>query len=127
MRPLHSKVLALASLVLAIAVMLGAFGAHGLEGKLSLKQMSTFNTGITYHFYHGFALFLLGIILKILPELKLKSVILCFCLGILFFSGNCYIYAITGIKTFALIIPIGGLLFIKGWLTFAYIFFKESK
>ena len=109
--------LCLGSLFLCIAVILGAFGAHGLNNSLSLKQMATFKTGVTYQFYHGFALLILGILSKTFKDLKTQNCGYFFTFGIIIFSFNCYIYAISGVKGFALIIPIGGILFILGWLS----------
>jgi uncharacterized membrane protein YgdD (TMEM256/DUF423 family) len=107
-----------ASFLLAIAVMIGAFGAHGLEGKISQKALDTYQTGVTYHFYHALAL----LSLSAFHHQKIYSKLACLfiALGILLFSFNCYLYALTGIKTFAMIVPLGGLSFILGWLTLGF-------
>jgi uncharacterized membrane protein YgdD (TMEM256/DUF423 family) len=112
------KYLILAGFILMIAVIMGAFGAHGLENKISEKAMQTYQTGVRYHFYHGLAIMLVAIIGKLL-NLNLKLSKNFFITGIILFSGNCYLYAMTGIKTFAMIVPIGGVAFIIGWLAFS--------
>jgi len=113
------KLMITASLVLMTAVMLGAFGAHGLKAMLTEPAMATFKTGITYHYYHGLALFLCAI-LSVITQKSFKLPYGMFLCGILLFSVNCYLYAVTQIKVIAMIIPVGGLLFITGWLTMAY-------
>jgi uncharacterized membrane protein YgdD (TMEM256/DUF423 family) len=110
-----AKLFITACILLALAVIIGAFGAHGLEGKISLKAQETYQTGVTYHFYHALAL----LFLSAFHHHKIFSKLACVFLGvgILLFSFNCYLYAVTGIKTFAMVVPLGGLSFILGWLT----------
>lgn len=110
---------------LALAVIIGAFGAHGLKEQLSDANIKTFQTGVSYQFFHGFGIMFAGILQKLFAQRDLKKTVLSFSLGILFFSFNCYLYAITNIKTFALLVPIGGLAFIIGWC-FMYIEFKKE-
>ena len=102
---------------LLLAVALGAFGTHALERTLSTKLIATYKTGVTYQFYHGFALLFLAVI-SLQTKLNLKKPILCFIFGIILFSFNCYGYALTQIKTLAMIIPTGGTLFVMGWFLF---------
>ncbi len=104
------------TLFLFLGVGIGAFGAHGLESRLTDKLLKTYTTGVTYQFYHGLGLLALGLIQMHLGSvLKLASSIYLFMVGILLFSFNCYLYALTEIKTFALIVPIGGVCFLIGW------------
>ena len=112
------RLISAASLILGLAVVLGAFGAHGLEKTLSEKALATYQTGITYHFIHGLALLALGTM--ILPREIFKLPVIFFCLGLGLFSGFCYLYAITGVKSFAMVVPFGGLSFILGWLVLAF-------
>jgi uncharacterized membrane protein YgdD (TMEM256/DUF423 family) len=111
----NKNILMTGSFFLFIAVLLGAFGAHGLKNILEAQALDTFKTGVTYQFYHGFGLILLAIISKTYG-IDVKKSALLFIIGIFLFSGNCYLYSITQIKTIALIIPAGGLSFITGWL-----------
>lgn len=115
------------ALLLGLAVCIGAFGAHGLKPIVTDQGMKTFQTGVSYHYYHGFGLLLLGLLKNQYPELKEKFVFYAFIVGITLFSFNCYFYAIFNIKTFAMIIPIGGVFFILGWFTLAYRLYKVQK
>jgi uncharacterized membrane protein YgdD (TMEM256/DUF423 family) len=118
------RIAALAAFLLALAVALGAFGAHGLEGRLSELALKTYATGNTYHALHALALLGLG-----LAPIKRTRAVTIGCLllflGICFFSGFCYAYALSGQRLFAMLVPIGGLGFIVGWLTLAYAFWQH--
>ena len=115
----------LGSIFLFLAVAFGAFGAHGLEKSLSLKAIQTFKTGVTYQFYHGFGLLFIGL-LGHMNEGLLKKAGAFFVVGILLFSFNCYLYAMTQVKAFAMIVPIGGVSFLCGWGTLIFAFLKRD-
>jgi uncharacterized membrane protein YgdD (TMEM256/DUF423 family) len=111
--------LTLGALSGALGVMIGAFGAHGLKNKLTNEMLTIYKTGVEYHFYHTFALLVVGLI-----ALRFQSGILSasgwsFALGILIFSGSLYALSISGIRVLGAITPIGGLLFIVGWIMLA--------
>jgi uncharacterized membrane protein YgdD (TMEM256/DUF423 family) len=97
------------------AVVIGAFGAHGLEKVLAPQNMDRYQTGVDYHFYHTLALLACGILMLIKPNPMLKLAAYAFASGIIIFSGSLYLYAMTSIKTFGMITPIGGLAFVIGW------------
>ncbi len=101
--------------LLALAVILGAFGAHGIENSVSAKALATYKTGNFYHFIHalGFG-FILLLEDKFQFNFKLPKILLI--AGITIFSGGCYLYALTGLKMFAMIVPLGGLSFVASWL-----------
>ena len=120
-----NKTVSLAAFLLGLAVIFGAFGAHGLESKLSAQALDTYHTGVTYHYYHAFGLLLLGLWEKLFQSQVFLAKCL-FLVGILLFSFNCYIYALTSIKVFAMIIPLGGLCFVAGWLVFSIKSFKQN-
>ncbi len=112
-------------ILLGLAVIIGAFGAHGLEGKVTPKALGVFETGVRYHFYHAIGLLLLGLYeYQIRKTLKLPYILGVF--GIIVFSFNCYLYTITGVKTFAMIVPIGGFSFIGFWFTWLYLHLKKE-
>jgi len=117
--------LALAAFNLGLTVIIGAFGAHGLESKVSAKAIKTFSTGVTYHQLHGLALLLLPLISYVTNRSFTWTARL-FILGSILFSGFCYLYAITGVKSFAMVVPFGGLSFIAGWFTLSYALFKKE-
>ena len=119
--------LLLGSFILFLAVGIGAFGAHGLQKSVTEKDLKTYSTGVTYQFYHAFALIILGLLAKSFDSLKIKPVLYAFGVGILLFSFNCYFYALTQIKIFAMIVPLGGLLFLVGWLTLFIQLYRKIK
>lgn len=112
----------------ALAVGLGAFGAHGLEPHLIQNgRLDTFETAVSYHFYHTLGLLGLGILALIKPDWKgLSLAAWGMFLGILVFSGSLYILCLTGITWLGAITPIGGVGFILGWLALAYAVLKNA-
>lgn len=116
LHPLAKKAFVLGSALLALGVLIGAFGAHGLKNMVEPEKLVTFETGVRYHFYHALALLFLGIAQQMFQQIKFTLPYWCFFLGVLFFSFNCYFYVVTGIKTFAMIVPVGGFMFIIGWI-----------
>jgi uncharacterized membrane protein YgdD (TMEM256/DUF423 family) len=107
------------TIFLALAVLIGAFGAHGLKNLVTPEKLVTFETGVRYHFYHAFGVLFLAAFAQLNPTKKIGLSFSAFTVGILLFSFNCYLYALTEIKTFAMIVPVGGTLFVLGWLAFA--------
>ncbi|TFB18931.1 DUF423 domain-containing protein [Filobacillus milosensis] len=99
-----------------LAVALGAFGAHGLESKLSEKMLATWEKAVQYQMFHTTAIFITGILMLRFDSSMLTSAGWTFLVGIILFSGSLYIYSVTSIKTFAMITPIGGLAFLIGWV-----------
>jgi uncharacterized membrane protein YgdD (TMEM256/DUF423 family) len=116
LEPQARKAFILSSGLLALGVMIGAFGAHGLKSFVETDKLVTFETGVRYHFYHALGIMLIGILHQFDPNLKISFSLRAFFVGILLFCFNCYFYAVSGIKIFALIVPVGGLLFIVGWI-----------
>jgi len=98
-----------------LSVMLGAFAAHGLKSKLSENLLNTFQTGVQYQMYHSLGIILLVIMYRQMPQsLLIFSAGFMFA-GIVLFSGSLYMLAITQIKWFGPITPLGGVCFIIGW------------
>jgi uncharacterized membrane protein YgdD (TMEM256/DUF423 family) len=125
---LQRKMLFVAALAGAFAVILGAFGAHSLAEHLTVKQLSTYQTAVDYHFFHSLAL--LGLVSLVgtstSHQIFIKVAFVFFALGLLFFSGSLYLLAcknILDLEPFLFIIgpmtPIGGLFFIIAWLAVA--------
>ncbi|MBI3289623.1 MAG: DUF423 domain-containing protein [Elusimicrobia bacterium] len=97
-----------------LAVALGAFGAHALKGRLAPEMLAVFETGVRYQAYHALALLLLA-------ALRGPSKAgWCFTAGIIVFSGSLYVLALTGVRQWGAATPIGGLLFLAGWLYLAF-------
>ena len=101
-------------------VILGAFGAHALKDQLSLYGKSIYEKGIFYQMFHSIGILIVSILHHTTNSLDLSVCIWLFMFGIILFSGSLYILALTDIKWFGAITPIGGLLFIVGWLVLFY-------
>ena len=102
----------------ALAVGIGAFGAHSLAGILAeYGRTETFETAVKYHFYHTLAIVLVGVLKIQFPDnKKLNTSGFFFLAGIIIFSGSLYVMSLTGITWLGAITPIGGLAFILGWV-----------
>ena len=110
----------LASLSGILAVVFGAFGAHALKGKLDDQALKVFETAVQYHFYHTFALLVVGVIALNQPQtVLLKSSGWLFVIGILVFSGSLYLLSLTGVRWLGAITPLGGLALLAGWACLA--------
>ena len=112
---------------LALAVMLGAFGAHGFKKIASPEQLAWWQTATDYFFYHALGLLALSIISKIIPQLPIKASFWLIQMGILFFCGSLYVMALGLPRILGAITPIGGALMILGWLILAWNAFKFAK
>jgi uncharacterized membrane protein YgdD (TMEM256/DUF423 family) len=123
----QKKYLLTGSILLLLAVAIGAFGAHALKDIVTGKYLVTFKTGGQYHFYHAFALLVLGLIKSQYKDLNLNLIYNSFLGGIILFSFNCYLYAITQSKVFAMVVPIGGVLFMVGWASLSYKIYRNTK
>jgi len=114
-----NKTILLTGIALGIlAIILGAFGAHGLKKVLTVEELSSFETGVKYQMYH--ALFLILLSLLTVGDATKKPVFYLITLGVIMFSFSIYLLATrnaTGIdiRSFGFITPIGGLLMILGW------------
>ena len=114
-------ILQLASLLGALGVGIGAFGAHGLRDMLTKAgRFDTFETAVRYQFYHVLALALVGALWAARPELRGLGLTAWLWLGgIFFFSGSLYTLCFTGVTWLGAVAPIGGLLLLAGWLSLA--------
>jgi len=113
---MSKTILMTASILLALAVAIGAFGAHGLKAHLSEAMLQTWKTGVEYHFYHALGLLLIGVLSVSMPSNLLNWSAIFLFAGIALFSGSLYVLALTGIKWIGAITPLGGLSFIAGWV-----------
>ena len=110
----------------AIAILLGAFGAHGLKNKITADYLIVFDTGVKYHFYHSLGLMIIGILAFHFPSESLNIPSIFFVVGICLFSGSLYVLSITELKWVGAITPVGGLSFIIGWILTAYYIWRAS-
>ena len=129
---MHKTFLLVGAISGAIAVSLGAFGAHGLKQIVSAADVAVFQTGVQYQMYHTLALMLLAIVYERLPSKWITTSAYLFACGVLFFSGS--LYLITALKArgvtvaplIGVITPLGGFCFIIGWLCFLIGVLKKS-
>lgn len=118
---MNRKIVITAALFGLLAVIAGAFGAHGLKAKLSLSDIDIWHTAVQYQFYHVFALLFLGLCTSARKSLVNLSYYL-FTLGIICFSGSLYILAADELLGWHVahvlwpFAPIGGVCFIGGWV-----------
>ncbi|NGY78284.1 DUF423 domain-containing protein [Bacillus megaterium] len=100
-----------------LAVALGAFGAHGLEGKISEKYLEVWKTGVQYQMFHAMGLFVIAFLLSKFPQSSLLTASgwIMFA-GIVLFSGSLYVLSMSGIKVLGAITPLGGVAFIVAWI-----------
>ncbi|GAA0605659.1 DUF423 domain-containing protein [Virgibacillus siamensis] len=108
-----------------LAVALGAFGAHGLEGKLTEKMLGIWDKAVTYQMFHTMALLVTGLLFAKIQSSGMTWAGWMFFVGIVLFSGSLYIYSLSGLKLFAMITPIGGVAFLAGWILLGYAVMKH--
>lgn len=99
-----------------LSVAAGAFGAHGLKGKISVEMLTVFETGARYQMYHAFALLAVAWALTRWQTSLFTTAGWLFTAGTLLFSGSLYLLALSGVKWLGAITPLGGLAFLAGWL-----------
>ena len=142
MKKLDKNIMLTAAILGAVTIAIGAFGAHGLKELVNEESIRTFETGVRYQMYHVLALLMLGAWGAFgsseasesdsrLATTK-KWVFRLFCLGILFFSGSIYFLALKEVLPFSVkflgpVTPVGGLLFVIGWLRLAFGIIKIKK
>ncbi len=122
-----NKNLTITSILGAITIILGAFGAHALKDKLGVHELKSFETAVKYQMFHVIVLLFVNSYVNFSVKTKNYLTVI-FLIGIVFFSGS--IYAITlgvNAKLIWFITPLGGLLFIVGWLLMAFAFLKNKK
>lgn len=102
------------------AVGAGAFGAHALKARIPPDLLTVFETGVRYHLTHALALFAVAWAHTQWPGRSVRASGWLFVAGIVLFSGSLYLLALTGVRSFGAITPVGGLLLLAGWLTLAY-------
>lgn len=103
-----------------LAVALGAFGAHGLEGKISEQSLTIWEKAVNYQMFHTMAILITGLLTAKIDNISVFWAGLLFVIGIILFSGSLYFYSITGMKFLAMITPFGGITFLLGWILLGY-------
>jgi len=119
---MHKSFLIAGSVCGALAVGLGAFGAHGLKKIVPPETVAVFQTGVQYQMYHSLALLLVAVIAQSISDKMIQWAGWCFLYGIVLFSGSLYFLVImkaadvTGFEKAGIVTPVGGALFITGWI-----------
>jgi uncharacterized membrane protein YgdD (TMEM256/DUF423 family) len=117
----EKKIIATGAVFGGLAVVTGAFGAHGLKNLLPADQLQVYDTAVRYQFYHGLALILTGLLIKNFNNKNLTRAGYSFIGGTILFSGSLYVLSTSSLLNLQLnwigiITPIGGLLMITGWI-----------
>jgi uncharacterized membrane protein YgdD (TMEM256/DUF423 family) len=113
---------AIGAVMMALAVGMGAFGAHGLRNRLDAYSMSVYEKAVFYHFIHALGILLVSLLartnaISVAGQTRVAWLLL---IGIIIFSGSLYALALSGLRILGAITPIGGISFIAGWLLLAY-------
>lgn len=118
--PLLRFPLVAGALSMLLAVMAGAFGAHGLRALVSARGLEVFQTAVTYQVYHSLALLVCALLLGFGCRRRWLQVAAGFFLaGILLFSGSLYLLVLTDLPGLGPVTPLGGVCFMVGWLVLA--------
>jgi uncharacterized membrane protein YgdD (TMEM256/DUF423 family) len=117
-----AKVLASGALLMAFAIAAGAFGAHALKDRLDEYSKGVYDKAAFYHLTHAMAILIVGLLSsqKLISEYATEKIFFLFLGGIAIFSGSLYLLALSGVRWLGAITPIGGTLFIIGWIYLAY-------
>ena len=115
-----SRTLALAGVLLALATVCGAFGAHLLKGQLAPDRLQLWETAVRYHFFQALGLMGVGVTLRSLDEAAVRAAALLIVAGIVLFCGSLYALSFSAPRVLGVLTPVGGVAWIAGWLLFAW-------
>jgi uncharacterized membrane protein YgdD (TMEM256/DUF423 family) len=121
------RFLVVGAVIAMVGVALGAFGAHALKKLLSPEMLVVYETGVRYHMYHAFGVLVAGWGLVTYHFHWFRYAAWAFIFGTLLFSGSLYWLSWTGIRGFGAVTPLGGVLFLMGWIFLAVGFWKVSR
>ncbi len=127
MNTISKKFLIIACLLMAIAVSLGAFGAHGLKKIITSDMLSVYQTGVQYQFYHALGLLGVAFIAHVNSSKLVNMAGNLMFTGVMIFSGSLYLLVILNIKWLGAITPIGGVLMVVSWILLAWSVFRSDK
>lgn len=113
------RVLAIAGVLLALATVFGAFGAHALKAHLSPDRLQVYETAVRYHFFHALGLLGIGLALRTIDSGPLRWAAMLIVIGIVLFSGSLYALTFGAPRLMGIVTPVGGLALIAGWICFA--------
>lgn len=113
------RTLAVAGLLLALATIFGAFGAHALKAQLSPDRLQVYETAVRYHFFHALGLLGIGLALRFVDATSMRWAAVLVIIGIALFSGSLYALTFGAPRPFGIVTPLGGVALIAGWICFA--------
>jgi len=113
------RILAIAGVLLALATVFGAFGAHALKAHLSPDRLQVYETAVRYHFFHALGLLGVGLALRTIDSSPLRWAAVLIVVGIVLFSGSLYALTFGAPRPMGIVTPVGGLALIAGWICFA--------
>ena len=113
------RTLAIAGILLALATVFGAFGAHALKAQLSPDRLQVYETAVRYHFFHALGLLGIGLTLRFIDVAAVRWAAVLVIVGIVLFSGSLYALTFGAPRPFGIVTPVGGLALIAGWICFA--------
>ena len=120
---------AVAAIALGLAVMIGAFGAHALRGRLDAYSIGIYERAVFYHFVHALGILIVASFARngLLSPSGVSWVCGMLLAGIVIFCGSLYILAISGVRTWGAVTPFGGLAFIAGWFLLAFLLIRGPR
>jgi uncharacterized membrane protein YgdD (TMEM256/DUF423 family) len=119
------KTLAVAGALIALATILGAFGAHALKAHLSQDKLAVYETAVRYHFFHALGLLAIGVLMRSVDGELLRWSALLVLVGIILFSGSLYLLTFGAPRFLGVVTPLGGLTLIVGWGMFAVTMWRQ--
>jgi uncharacterized membrane protein YgdD (TMEM256/DUF423 family) len=119
--PFARRCLAAGAILMALGVMLGAFGAHALQAQLMPRQLASYQTGVQYQMLHAFGLMIVGIVGQVTgPTPRLRWSARLMIAGIVFFSGSIYLMTAGAPRSLGMVAPVGGISFMAAWALLAW-------
>jgi uncharacterized membrane protein YgdD (TMEM256/DUF423 family) len=119
------RTLAIAGILMALATIFGAFGAHALKSHLSQDRLQVYETAVRYHFFHALGLLALGVLMRSMDASLLRNAATLILVGIVLFSGSLYLLTFGAPRFLGVVTPIGGLALIAGWALFAWTLVRQ--
>ena len=113
------RTLGTAGILLALAMVLGAFGAHALKGQLTPDQLHVYETAVTYHFFNALGLLGIGLTLRFVNRPAVRWAAVLILVGIVLFSCSLYALTFGAPRLVGVVTPFGGLTLMAGWICFA--------
>ena len=113
------RVLAIAGVLLALATVLGAFGAHGLKAHVTPDRLEVYETAVRYHFFNALGLLGIGLTLRFADTRVMRRAAVLVMVGVVLFSGSLYALTFGAPRPVGVVTPFGGVILIAGWILYA--------